>query len=143
MLASSSEMERVRRFTDFSFFEKVGPQVLTPTSMADLTAMYKAKHDEHSTWFTWLFPCLSALATILCVYIMYITLTPFHTFFRQPSYYCVRRKLPVKDSVELAVPQILTPGQGQLQVTASLATGTGSDEPRTVAVEPALRYVKY
>ena len=143
VLASSSELETVRRFTDSSFFENVGPQVRTPPSMADLTAMYKAKCEEHSTWFTWLFPSLSALATILCVYIVYIILTPFHTFFRQPWHYCVRRKLPVKDSVELAVLQIQTPGQGQLEAPPSLATGTGSDEPRTVTVEPAPRYVKH
>jgi hypothetical protein len=86
---------------------------------------------------------MSTLATILCVYIVYITLTPFHTFFRQPWHYSVRRELPVKDRVELAVPHIQTPDQGQLEAPASLAIGTGSDEPRTVTVEPAPRYVKH
>jgi len=86
---------------------------------------------------------MSTLATILCVYIVYITLTPFHTFFRQPWHYSVRRELPVKDRVELAVPHIQTPDQGQLEAPASLAIGTGSDEPRTVTVKPAPRYVKH
>ena len=96
VLDSSSELETVRRFTEYCFFEKVGPQARTPPSMDDLTAMYKAKREEHSTWFTSVFPTMRALATILCVYIVYITLTPFHTFFRQPWHYCVRWKLPVK-----------------------------------------------
>jgi len=143
ILASSSEMEVVQQFVDSSFFEGIDSPARTPTSMADLTARYKMKNEGRSRWTTWLLPCISASATVVCLYILYIILTPFHAIFRQPWHYCVHRKLPVKDNVDLAVQQIQTPDQGQLEAPASVASITGPDNPSMVAVEPAPRYVRH
>jgi hypothetical protein len=143
VLASSSELETVRRFTEAHFFENVGPQIRTQPSMADLTAWYQRERKEHSTWFSWVFPSLSALATIFCVYILYIILTRFHEIFRQPWHYCARRKMPAKDSAELAVSPIPTPDQVRLEALVPVQTGTGSDKLETITVEPAPRYVKH
>jgi hypothetical protein len=135
LLATDSELETVRRFTKSHFFENVGPQTRTQPLMADLTAVYQREREEHSTWFGWVFPSLSALVTIFCEYILYIILTPFHEFFRQPWHYCFRRKSPAKGRAELVVPQIQAP--------EPVPTGTGSDKPETITVEPAPRYVRH
>jgi hypothetical protein len=70
-------------------------------SMADSTALYKTERKKHSTWFDWGFPRMSALVTIFGLYILYILLTPFHQLFCQNWHYCVRQKLPAKESAEL------------------------------------------
>jgi hypothetical protein len=114
VLASGSELETVRRFTDSHFFENVGPQTQTQPSMADLTALYKRERKEHSMWFDWVFPSMSVLVTIFCVCILYILLTPFHQLFSQPWHYCVRRNLLAKEIAELVVPQIQVTDQVKL-----------------------------
>ncbi len=143
VLASSSELEAVRRFTDSSFFENINSQARTPTSMADLTTRYTPKNKGHSLWTTWLLPSISASATILCVYIMYIVLTPLYTIFRQPVHQCLRRKKPVEDSVDLTVKQTQTLGQELNEAPASAESVTDSEDPRATAVAPAPRYVRH
>jgi hypothetical protein len=92
VLASSSELETVRQFSDTHFFDDVGHQEQTQPSMADLTALYQTGREECSTWLEWFFPSMSALVTIFLVYIMYILLTPFRKFFHQPWHFCIRWK---------------------------------------------------
>jgi hypothetical protein len=100
VMNSSAELAAVRRLSETPFMEDVKPQLRTSYSLAELTTLYQQDCTVPPALYRWYLPCISAVGTVIIMYILYYILTPFHPCIIHPWRYCVYRKLPVAGSIE-------------------------------------------